>query len=242
MGTRKDTPYGRLEIHDGEALLAATAARIEQAVATGKTRTIGLTGGSTPKAFYAWAEQQRPFSDDVLRRATWCTSDERMVPLSSEESNFGVADRGMLTPLEVPARRKLPWPVMLDPHSAARSFNMRWEDRFGGGQCFDLCLLGMGEDGHTASIFPGSPLLEAPLNENFTCVDVPEKGWRLTITREGLKRCREILITVTGARKAAMLKAVLEGKPDTYPVQVLAESKERVSWLVDSAAAAELSL
>lgn len=240
MANPMETPYGTLEVMDGEAIFAATAGRIESVAAEGSTRTVGLTGGSTPKAFYAWAREARPFSAKALKRLRWYASDERMVPLESEESNFGVADRGLLTPLGVGEQNKFPWPTMVDPHSAAGSFNMRWAERHGPGTGFDLCLLGMGDDGHTASIFPGSPLLDTPIADSFTCVDVPGKGWRLTITRAGLALCREIVITVTGARKAGVLKAVLEGEPGAFPVQLLAEHRERVTWLVDPAAAAQL--
>lgn len=240
MERRMETSYGRLEIDAVEALFAATVARMEETIKKGRTRTIALTGGSTPKAFYAWAATNEPFSDEVLKRAVWTTSDERMVPQQSDDSNFGVADRGMLIPLDIPAANKMPWAVVLDPHAAVSSFNDQWEKRFGGDVCFDLCLLGMGDDGHTASIFPGSPLLSEEIPENFTCIDVPGKGWRLSITRAGLSRCREILITVMGAKKAAVLKAVLEGPDGVYPVQMLSEWKDRVTWLVDPEAAAVL--
>lgn len=221
-------------------IFAATVERIEAAVTRGQAKAIGLTGGSTPKRFYEWAAEHKPFSDRVVAGAVWMTSDERMVPLSSEESNFGVADRRMLKPLAIPETQKLPWSTMLDPHSAASAYNMRWNEKFGPQRCFDLCLLGMGDDGHTASIFPGSPLLGVDFPDNFTCVEVPDKGWRLTVTRAGLARCGEILITVTGAKKAEILREVLEGPPEVYPVQILREVGARTRWLIDPEAAAAL--
>src|SRR5690606_19740667 len=98
-----------------EGIFEETVKRIERAVAEGPTRTIGLTGGSTPTAFYDWVSENPPFSDKVLKRARWFTSDERIVPLESEESNFGVAARRMLDPLGVEARNRFPWPVSVDP-------------------------------------------------------------------------------------------------------------------------------
>lgn len=234
------TPYGQVQVLTEGEIFARTVEHIEAAVRDGFSRTIGLTGGSTPKRFYQWAAENRPFSDRVISSAAWLTSDERMVPESSPESNFGEADRGMLTPLAIPMSLKYPWATSLDPHSAASAYNMRWNEKFGAHRCFDLCLLGMGDDGHTASIFPGSPLLGVEFPDNFTCVEVPEKGWRLTVTRAGLARCGQILITVTGAKKAGVLREVLRGPQGRYPVQILESRAERTLWLVDEAAAAEL--
>lgn len=242
MGNAKETPYGKVVVGERDALFEELAARIENLHGGPFNRIVGLSGGSTPKAFYAWAAARKPFSARNLKRTVWTASDERFVPLESEESNFGVADRALLTPLGVGERQKLPWPVMLDPHSAAASFTMRWNERFGPDRGLDLCLLGMGDDGHTASIFPESPLLSTPIHEPFTCVDVPGKGWRLTITRVGLARCGEIVVTVMGEGKASILAEVLEGPPERFPIQmVLGELKDRVTWLVDPAAAAKLS-
>jgi 6-phosphogluconolactonase len=163
-----------------------------------------------------------------------------MVPLTSDESNFGVADRGMLTPLKVDDALKFPFQTMLEPAAAAKAFNEHWLAQYGALQAFDLCLLGMGDDGHTASIFPGSELLGSTTNDLFAGVEVPGKGWRLTITKAGFAQCSEIVITVTGARKASVLKDVLEGEDGKYPVQLLREHASKVTWLVDEEAASAL--
>jgi|TARA_B110000495_G_C22957732_1_gene561215 6-phosphogluconolactonase len=241
MGAPFEIKYGSVKICSLEEIFQITAEKIS-AVASGVTKTVGLTGGSTPKAFYEWAAETKPFSEEVLNKVLWYASDERMVPLDSEESNFGIADRKMLTFLDVSEINKHPWITTVDPQSSANVFNQRWLDNHGANHGFDLCLLGMGDDGHTASIFPGSTLLVSPIAALFACVEVPEKGWRLTITREGFGQCAEILITVTGAKKASVLKEVLEGPDDVYPVQLLEAYASRVTWLVDEAAAAELNV
>ncbi|MFW6353498.1 MAG: 6-phosphogluconolactonase [Verrucomicrobiota bacterium] len=242
MSTQHETPLGTLRVLPEDAFFRATAEFIAQTAEGDGNRTVALTGGSTPKGFYAWAREAKPFSSQTLQRVRWYTSDERMVPLESEESNFGVADRGLFTPLGVKEGRKFPWPVMVDAHSAAGVFNTRWDETYGRDDCFDLCFLGMGDDGHTASIFPGSPLIETPIPDNFACVEVPEKGWRLTVTREGLGRCGRIVLLVMGAKKAAVLKEAIEGPLGRFPVQLLADQQERVTLLADAAAAGELSL
>jgi 6-phosphogluconolactonase len=98
----------------------------------------------------------------------------------------------------------------------------------------------MGDDGHTASIFPGSPLLMEKEERLFAAVEVPGKGWRLTLTPAGLGACGLIVVMTWGASKAAMLKRVFTGAhdPAITPVQMLQRWRDRVVWLADPAAAA----
>jgi len=234
----QQTPYGRLAVGAPDALFRHCADRIiALAEAHRRDASVALSGGSTPMAFYAWCRAHHALSADNTSGLVWTVSDERHVPLTSTESNFGNAERELLGPIGIGERAKMPWPVEVDPHSASVLFNRRWNERFGAGEGFDLCFLGMGDDGHTASLFPGSPLLGDCIDENFACVDVPGKGWRLTVTRNGLLRSREVIVAVTGAAKAAMLRQVLEGPPDVYPIQILRAIADRVTWLVDPAAA-----
>jgi 6-phosphogluconolactonase len=237
-----DTQYGKIIIEDREQLFAHIQAFISESVPVGggPSRVVGLTGGSTPKAFYRWMIENK-HDCNGWDRLHWSVTDERMVALEDDESNFGNADRLMLEPMGIADSLKMPWPVQVDPHSASSVLNRRWTEMFGFEKAFDLCFLGMGDDGHTASIFPGSPLLGADIGESFTCVDVPGKGWRLTITEAGLQRCERIVVLVTGAAKAQRLKAVLNEPQGSYPIQILSKMAAKVVWLVDREAAAELS-
>lgn len=237
---RRDTHYGELLIGSPEDVFRTTVDILEGELRLSRLIRIGLTGGSTPKAFYTWVVENNAFSEAFLDRALWLCSDERMVPLEHEDSNFGNADRLMLTPLGVPDAHKLNWPVKVDPHSASVVFNRRWNDRFGAQQAFDVCMLGMGTDGHTASLFPNHPILAANIEDNFVCVEIPEKGWRLTITEAGMSRCGKILITVMGQEKAERVRTVFQDPPGTYPVQILANFADKVTWLVDDEAAEQI--
>ncbi len=242
MMTETTTVYGTLSTGPIETVFERLAEIMkETASQCGDPFTLGLTGGSTPKAFYAWALKHSAIHQSVRESAVWSVSDERMVPLDDNESNFGNADRQLLEPLGIPPERKFPWPVTVDPHSAARAFDMRFHERFGEDRAFDLCLLGMGDDGHTASIFPESPLLaiDSP-GTHFSSVDVPGKGWRLSITPQGLAACGRIVVLVTGTGKAERLAAVMREPRGSYPIQILAEAAERVEWLVDDAASSAL--
>jgi len=204
--------------------------------------TVGLSGGSTPKAFYQWAVKEKTLPEAVWKKCLWLTSDERCVPLASDDSNFGNADRLLLTPLGVPDATKLPWPVDLAPEVCAIAFNKMWNRLFGADHGFDVCFLGMGDDGHTASLFPGCALIGSDLKDNFAAVEWPGRGWRLTITEAGLMRCTRVVVLANGANKAAVLKAILRGPYDPLklPSQIHRGYASRVTWLVDEAAAAEL--
>ncbi len=233
-----NTEYGTVNIGTIEELFSRMVDCLETGAAThGDPFTVGLTGGSTPMAFYKWAIENKAISQAVLDQTVWSVSDERRVPLDHPDSNYGNADRELLTPLGVHPQHKLPWPVILDPHSAATIFERKFHEKFGANKSFDLCFLGMGTDGHTASIFPNSPLLAIESGDHFAPVDVPEKGWRFSITPDGLRACGKIVVVVTGASKLHRLKKVLEGpEKHLYPIQILSRYADKVEWLVDEAA------
>ncbi len=234
------TNYGTLEVGTLDETFRAMIAVLRGATA-GKNSpcTVGLSGGSTPKAFYQWAVRERALPEAVWKSILWLTSDERCVPLASDDSNFGNADRLMLTPLGVPAAAKIPWPVELAPAECAVAFNQMWNARFGAQNGFEVCFLGMGDDGHTASLFPGCPLINSGLQDNFAAVEWPGRGWRLTITQAGLARCGRVVVLANGANKAAVLKEILRGPydPKRLPSQIHLAYASRVTWLVDEAAA-----
>lgn len=244
MKTEKITDYGRLIVGTREELFATAVelAVAQQAKTTREIFTLALTGGSTPQEWYQWCVANRSISDKLAREAHFTVSDERIVPLHSEQSNFGNAERQLLTLLQVPTEHRHAWPVTMLPGEAASAYARDWHDRAGAGRAYDVCFLGMGDDGHTASIFPGSPLLSEGDCRLFAAVEVPGKGWRLTITPAGLGACDLIVVMILGAAKAAMLKRVLAGpyEPAKTPVQILRTTSRRVVWLADAAAVARL--
>jgi len=241
MKKEKATDYGRLIVGTREELFATAIelATAQQAKASKKMFTWALTGGSTPQDWYRWCMANKAMPEKLTLGAHFTVSDERVVPLHSDQSNFGNAERLLLTPMNVPAVNRHPWPVAMLPDEAAATYAQEWHGRMGAGHTYDLCFLGMGDDGHTASIFPGSPLLKAGEKRLFAAVDVPGKGWRLTITPAGLSACGLVVVMVVGATKAAMLKRVLTGvnEPTKTPAQILRTWSDRVVWLADHAAA-----
>ena len=201
-----------------------------------------LTGGSTPAAFYKWCVETKALPADLVRGTHFTVSDERHVSLSSPDSNFGNAERQLLAPLEVPTDRRLPWMVAWPVAEAAEAYRKTMLILAGPGRAYDLCFLGMGDDCHTASLVPQTPLLKDDGGLLFGGQEVPGKGWRLTITPSGLRACGTIVVMALGAGKADALHRVHRGPQDVVnvPSQLLKSCAERVVWLVDEAAAAKL--
>jgi len=235
-----NTPYGSVFVCDHERIYdeMLKAIRVAAAKHSRRLSVIGLTGGSTPKSFYMWCNDQAALDPKDLETVVWSVSDERCVPLKSVDSNFGNAERLLLEPLGIADEAKMPMPVDMEAYAAADDFNEQWVDEFGEDMSFDLCFCGMGTDCHTLSIFPDSPIFEDDPEENFTAVDAGEKGMRLTLTPAGLQRCNRIYVIVQGANKADALKAVFaeEYNPVKYPVQIMRECAHQVTWLIDEAA------
>ncbi|MDO8836848.1 MAG: 6-phosphogluconolactonase [Vicinamibacterales bacterium] len=206
---------------------------------------VALAGGSTPRELYRLLGD-----DDAFRGAvSWPDvqvfwGDERHVPPTHDDSNFRAAREALLDRVPIPRhqvhRIEAESP---DAERAALAYEATIRAVFGlavgAWPSFDLVLLGMGQDGHTASLFPGSAtvherarLVAAPLIETFA-------SHRITLTPPVFAHARAIAVLVAGAEKARTLQEVLEGPlvPDRYPVQCLRESIGTVTWLVDAAAA-----
>lgn len=239
------TPYGRLVVADQETLFArAMALAVERHERReGRNFLWALTGGSTPAAWYRWCVKAGAMPEALRRGTQFTVSDERHVLLDSPESNFGNAERLMLDPLGVPTEHKHPWMVAWPVAEAAEAYRKTMLLLAGPGKAYDLCFLGMGDDCHTASLFPGTPLLKDDGGRLFDGQEVPGKGWRLTITPTGLRACGLIVVMALGAGKAEALRRIHRGayEPEQVPSQLLKTCAERVVWLVDEAAAAGLA-
>lgn len=234
------TLAGTVHVLEREAAFAELARRIN--ALPGARPTVALSGGSTPKAFFAWATSAQALSPEALARVEWHVSDERCVPLDSPDSNFGNAARLLLDPLGVPADRRFPWPTDLPPREAATAYERFWRVA-GRDHAYDLCVLGLGDDSHIASLWPGCPLLDADGGSRFAATEWPGRGWRLTLTPAGLSLCREIVVLVNGAAKAPALRAVCREPSEDlarHPGQVLRRMASSVSWLADAEAASAL--
>jgi 6-phosphogluconolactonase len=234
---------------DGLARIVArhVLAHARAAVAARGRFSLVLTGGSTPKGLY-----QRLAADGVLRaRFPWPQTavywgDERHVPPTHPDSNYRMAHEALLAhvPIAASSVHRIRAEAA-DAADAAASYEeevraARAADPDG---LFDLVLLGMGADGHIASLFPGSPLLhDAPTLVAAPWVPALETH-RLTLTPPALLGARAISLLVTGESKAEAVRDVLEGPLDVVrrPAQCLRGATARVTWFIDAAAAGLLS-
>ncbi len=236
--------YGRVVVDGPDAQYARAALLIaeEQDRKRPGVFTVALSGGGTPKDWFRWIVANRGFSPGVVAGTHFTVSDERVVPLASDESNFGNARRLLLDPLKIPGDRSHAWPVELPPRRAAGTYAASLAALTRTKESYGVCMLGVGDDAHTASFFPGGRLLEDDGGVPFAAVDTPQKGWRLTITPTGLRTCGRIIVMAHGAEKADALRRVMLGQEEwnAVPAKILATASDRVVWLIDEAAAAQL--
>lgn len=234
---------------DNDALSHAAARHIVQlaneSIVTHGRFTLALSGGSTPKTLYSLlgSEPYRSQINWALVEIFW--SDERCVPPESEESNFHLAQETLLQQIPLPPSQIHRMPAdEPDRDAASQAYSLEIQKVFGTNRVpsFDLLHLGMGPEGHTASLFPHQPSLHE--QERLVMpVTVPKPPPpRLTFTPPLLNAAIHVLFLVTGADKAEALQAVLEGpyQPDEYPAQVVRPTKGEVTWIIDTAAAAKL--
>jgi 6-phosphogluconolactonase len=233
-------------VADGAALAEAAAdefvAILREAIATRGVATVALSGGSTPKAMFdVLAARGR----DALawEHVDFWWGDERTVPPTHADSNFGMARDRLLAPLAIAEARIHRMEGEREPEVAAREYERLMREALGTPPVFDLVLLGMGKDGHTASLFPQSRgVSESGAFVLANPVDSPLTGGptvRLTLTLPAIGAARHTLFVVGGADKAEALAGVLEGPPNKYPAQLVRGADVR--WLVDAAAASKLT-
>jgi 6-phosphogluconolactonase len=201
------------------------------------TFTLGLAGGSTPKALYELLAKS--YADAIRwEKVEIFFGDERCVPPDHPDSNYRMALQAMLDELPIPYEKIHRMKGEIDPNEAAKEYGEMLKARFGD-EGLDVLLLGMGDDGHTASLFPGTEALREPKHR---CVAnfVPKLDtWRITLTAPFINRSEQVLVLVTGGNKAARVAEVLEGEhdPDRLPIQLVNPVAGELSWILDAAAA-----
>jgi 6-phosphogluconolactonase len=206
--------------------------------------TVALSGGSTPKAMFQILAE-KPFADSLPWPSIYFFwGDERCVPPDHAESNYRMANETLLSKVPVPRENIFRIPAEDEDHErAAASYSETLRKFFAGERpALDLVFLGMGADGHTASLFPGTAALQA--GDRIAAPNYVEKfqSWRITLTASAINMARSVIFLVAGADKAPALKEVIEGprNPELYPSQLIEPSQGSLLWMVDEAAAKSL--
>lgn len=254
-----ETPAARPWIEvlpSGEALMRAAAARFVAAAAgaigaRGRF-AVALAGGATPRGLYALLA-----TEAFARQVDWSGvhvfwSDERCVPPDDPASNQRMAREALLDRVPIPAANIHPIHGQDRPAAAAAACERDLRALFGTpagpprahpGACFDLVLLGLGADGHTASLFSGGSALRERAAWALAQRVAAEPPWRVTLTPPVINAAAEVVFLVRGPAKAATLRRVLEGPavPEDLPARAISPHPGRLVWLADAEAAAELA-
>ncbi|GAB3639671.1 6-phosphogluconolactonase [Spirosoma arcticum] len=234
------------------------AKRIKDVLKRQDRFTIALSGGSTPKALHELLAKS-PYAEQIpwlQLHVFW--GDERYVPIDDEQSNAGMAYDTLLGHVFTPEDQIHVWRTDLEPDAAAADYDRILHDYFGDSGAstapagtperdrpeptFDLVLLGMGDDGHTLSLFPGTEVVHEQIAWTKAYFLDQQNMYRLTLTAPVVNRASCVLFLVAGPKKAIPLREVLKGEylPDKYPSQVIKPITGELVWMVDEKAAANL--
>lgn len=241
----------RIFPHPAEVAQAAaqffTDAAAKAVQARGRAR-IAISGGTTPKAMFSLlADPTQP----LLKQVPWGKLDlywvdERCVPPTHADSNYRMTNETLLSKVPLDPARIHRMEGELDPEAAAARYEstIRNTFRLEGAETptFDLILLGMGDDGHTASLFPHTEAI-SDLTHIVVANHVPQKDtWRITLTWPVINQAREVAFLIEGEAKAQVLHDVLLGpyQPDTFPSQIIRPASGHLTLLLDTSAASKL--
>ncbi len=252
MGRNKTLPCLEM-FHDYETLIQAAAEKVvrlcTEAIEENGIFTVALSGGSTPRPLYALLATGKFARSIDWSRLHLFWGDERCVPPDDPRSNYRMVRESLLDGVSIP-------PVNVhrihgdeDPDAAAAGYEQELRTFFGSAGAdgpprvgFDLVLLGMGEDGHTASLFPGLPAVSEQMRWVLAQFVEVVSMWRITLTPVVINAAKHLIFLVSGTEKANRLCDVLEGpfQPERMPAQRIKPVRGRLLWLVDEAAAGRL--
>ena len=220
------------------ALFVAQSGR---ALGAGRRFSVALSGGETPRRTYALLPAEHYAFQVVWPGVQIFFSDERCVPPDHPDSNYGMVAQALLAKVRVNQADVHRMRGEDDPAQAAQAYETEIRSHLGAEPRFDLVLLGMGEDGHTASLFAGSPALEA--RDRLVAVSADPSGRpRLSLTLDAINAARTVAVLVSGEGKSEIARRVLgkDREDGTLPIQRVRPANGQLLWLLDEAAASRL--
>ena len=226
---------------DSERLIEAAAEHFvvtaRSAIAKRGVFYVALAGGSTPKGLY-----QKLATSPYVEQVDWARvqiffGDERCVPASHDDSNFKMARLAMLDHLPIPSENVHRMPTESGDAAEVASRYLHTLEQVMQGQPFDLVLLGLGPDGHIASLFPDTPALDV-IDTLTTSLFVEKfQSWRVTLTYPVINSARQVIVFIAGEAKADIVRDITSEAVSGLPVQRLAPTGDYY-WFMDTAAAA----
>ncbi len=234
-----------LHIYNNADDLSTAAAKwiADYIIATLKKKerfTIALSGGSTPQKLHTILAAP-PYKESIdWSRVHFFWGDERAVPFEDNRNNAKMAYDTLLNHVAVNPDHIHVMRTDIDPQTSAREYEKILHQYFNhSATSFDLVLLGMGDDGHTLSLFPGTPVIHEETKQATAFFLKEQDMYRITLTAPIVNRAACVAFLVAGAGKANALKEVMDGdyRPDVYPSQVIEPVKGELHWFVDKAAA-----
>lgn len=215
----------------------------ESSIADKGKFTIALSGGNTPKKLYELLAQVPYVKKIDWKNVFVFWSDERCVPVSDEENNSHMASVALLNNVPIPKENIFPVPVSFEPSKAAARYEQMIKSFFKNTEPqFDLILLGLGEDGHTASLFPGTDILAEKKALVKQVYVIEKKVYRISFTIPLINNAKQVLFLVTGKEKSTVIEKlfVRPSKKNILPAQLIKPLKGNLHWLLDKAAATSL--
>ncbi|MCX6144275.1 MAG: 6-phosphogluconolactonase [Ignavibacteriales bacterium] len=216
---------------------------VNSAIETRGVCNVALAGGETPRRMYIRLAKA-PFAHAVdWSKVHLFFGDERAVPPTDYTSNFGMVDLELLSHIDIPYGNVHRMVGEINPDEAARRYERELERAFGQQEVrFDLVLLGLGEDGHTASLFPKTTSIDD--EQSLVCaVYVPQlESWRISLTFLAINNARGVLFLVAGGSKASILERVLSAKEATkeLPATLVMPKEGTLLWMVDQDASVNI--
>ncbi|UFS69941.1 6-phosphogluconolactonase [Geomonas sp. RF6] len=231
-----------LKIYDDHETLSRAAAELfaqeaRRVVPAAGSFSVCISGGETPRRAYQLLAEKPLRSHIPWHGVQVFFADERLVPHADERSNVQMARRALLDHVPLAESQIRAIPTEGEPERCASRYEAMLMDHFAGRPPrFDLVLLGLGGDGHTASLFPGTPALDEAERWVAPVYQEGAKMNRVTLTAPILNQAAKVAFIVSGSEKAAVLKEVLEGDAQ-LPARLIAPVRGELLWLVDREAA-----
>lgn len=240
---------GTLEVHASPAALVQKAAAmivhlLHEAIALRGRASLALSGGSTPRRLYEELGSQEHSEKVDWNNVHLFWGDERCVSPSSAESNYRMVRESLLARVKIPVSSIHRVLTELPPREAAIQYEQVMREFFRvpahGLPVFDVMLLGLGSDGHTASLFPSSPVLHEHTRLAAEVFIEQKSQYRITVTLPVINNAATVIFLVSGSGKASIVGKIFEGDSTGYPAQLVRPTSGQLFWLVDKDAAVNL--